>query len=145
MHSRRLSFAALFAAAVVPAGIAVADIDQPGSADAGPVLRAPLAGHATVAGQLHAAARRVRRAKRAHQRTTVPPELQRIAECESHGNPRAIGGGGMYRGAYQFSESTWASLGGKGDPAKASMAEQTRRAAVLYRRSGPSQWPVCAA
>ena len=49
----------------------------------------------------------------------------------------------MYRGAYQFSYSTWAAVGGKGDPAAASMEEQTRRAAILYSRSGPGQWPVC--
>src|SRR5262245_723827 len=30
-------------------------------------------------------------------------ELRSIAACESHGNPRAIGGGGAYRGMYQFS------------------------------------------
>src|SRR4051812_37306551 len=32
----------------------------------------------------------------------VPPQLQSIAQCESHGDPQAIGGGGAYRGKYQF-------------------------------------------
>ena len=73
----------------------------------------------------------------------IPPILRRIADCESHGNPRSIGGGGLYRGAYQFTVDTYRSVGGRGDPAKASMAEQTRRAAILLARSGPSQWPVC--
>ena len=34
-------------------------------------------------------------------------QLRSIAACESHNNPRAVGGGGMYRGLYQFSFSTW--------------------------------------
>lgn len=75
----------------------------------------------------------------------IPAHLKAIAACESGGNPRAIGGGGLYRGAYQFSYATWAAVGGKGDPAAASMEEQTRRAAILYARSGPGQWPVCGA
>jgi hypothetical protein len=69
--------------------------------------------------------------------------LARIAQCESSGNPAAIGGGGLYRGAYQFDQHTWESVGGHGDPAAAPMAEQTRRAAILYSRTGPSSWPVC--
>ena len=73
----------------------------------------------------------------------IPAVLQSIAMCESRGNPRAISSGGTYRGKYQFSFSTWASVGGKGDPAAASETEQDRRAAILYKRSGPGQWPVC--
>ncbi|MFA9270921.1 MAG: transglycosylase family protein [Baekduiaceae bacterium] len=69
--------------------------------------------------------------------------LERIARCESGGNPRAISANGMYRGKYQFSRATWRTVGGKGDPAAASEAEQDRRAAILYRRSGPAPWPVC--
>jgi hypothetical protein len=73
----------------------------------------------------------------------IPPVLASIAQCESHGNPRAISAGGTYRGKYQFSFSTWASVGGKGDPAAASETEQDRRAAMLYRSGGPGHWPVC--
>ena len=69
--------------------------------------------------------------------------LERIAWCESKGNPRAIGGGGSYRGKYQFSFGTWASVGGSGDPAAASEREQDRRAAMLLRRGGRGHWPVC--
>jgi hypothetical protein len=69
--------------------------------------------------------------------------LERIASCESHGNPRAIGGGGAFRGKYQFTFGTWASVGGKGDPAAAPEHEQDRRAAMLLTRSGSSPWPVC--
>ena len=73
----------------------------------------------------------------------VPAALQRIAQCESGGNPGAIGGGGAYRGKYQFSPDTWRAVGGSGDPAKAPEAEQDRRAAQLYARSGAGQWPSC--
>jgi hypothetical protein len=74
---------------------------------------------------------------------SIPAILQRIAQCESGGNPRAIGGGGAYRGKYQFDYGTWASVGGHGDPAAAPEAEQDRRAMMLYQRSGTAPWPVC--
>ncbi len=73
----------------------------------------------------------------------IPGALKAIAQCESHGNPRAISASGTYRGKYQFSFATWRAVGGKGDPARASETEQDRRAAILYRRYGPGQWPVC--
>ena len=77
------------------------------------------------------------------QAAAVPPHLQAIAACESGGDPAAIGGGGLYRGKYQFSMETWAAVGGSGDPAAAPEAEQDKRAALLYEQSGPGQWPVC--
>jgi hypothetical protein len=77
------------------------------------------------------------------QRSIASPTLQAIAACESGGNPSAIGGGGQYRGKYQFSMATWASVGGTGDPATASEAEQDRRASMLYARTGAASWPVC--
>jgi hypothetical protein len=73
----------------------------------------------------------------------IPPQLHSIAECESGGDPRAVSAGGTYRGKYQFSFSTWRSVGGRGDPAAASETEQDRRAAKLYRMGGPGHWPVC--
>ncbi len=91
--------------------------------------------------QTRAAVRRARR--KARPAFVVPAHLQAIAQCESGGDPRAIGGGGAYRGKYQFSYSTWAGVGGTGDPAAAPEAEQDRRAAMLYDRSGAGQWPVC--
>ena len=81
--------------------------------------------------------------RRAGLTPAVRAALNRIAWCESKGNPRAIGGGGAYRGKYQFSFGTWASVGGNGDPAAASEREQDRRAAMLLTRSGPGHWPVC--
>jgi peptidoglycan hydrolase-like protein with peptidoglycan-binding domain len=69
--------------------------------------------------------------------------LARIAICESGGNPAAVSPGGTYRGKYQFTRATWRALGGTGDPAKASVAEQDHLALVLYRRSGLTPWPAC--
>jgi uncharacterized protein YabE (DUF348 family) len=66
-----------------------------------------------------------------------------LAQCESGGNPGAVSSTGKYRGLYQFSRETWASVGGSGDPAAASVAEQTRRAQILLSRSGAGQWPEC--
>jgi len=71
--------------------------------------------------------------------------LDKIAQCESGGNPRSIGGGGSFRGKYQFMTSTWEAMGGHGDPAAASESEQDYRAALLFEREGAGQWPVCAA
>ena len=90
-------------------------------------------------------ARARKRRKRAAAARAVPPQLQAIAACESGGNPRAISSNGTYRGKYQFSVETWQGVGGTGDPAAASEAEQDKRAAILYARSGPGQWPVCSA
>jgi hypothetical protein len=69
--------------------------------------------------------------------------LRSIAWCESRNNPRAIGGGGAYRGLYQFSFSTWRVVGGLGDPAAAPRSEQTWRAWVLLKNHGSGHWPVC--
>jgi Transglycosylase-like domain len=69
--------------------------------------------------------------------------LESIASCESGSDPTAISADGSYRGKYQFSVGTWESVGGSGDPAAASEAEQDYRAALLYASSGSSPWPVC--
>jgi resuscitation-promoting factor RpfB len=67
----------------------------------------------------------------------------KLANCESGGNPASVDSSGLYYGLYQFSISTWDSLGGTGLPNAASSAEQTYRAELLYLRSGSGQWPVC--
>jgi hypothetical protein len=71
--------------------------------------------------------------------------LEAIAACESGGDPAAVSADGTYRGKYQFDSSAWASVGGSGDPAAAPEAEQDRRAALLYQRTGGSAWPNCGA
>ena len=74
--------------------------------------------------------------------TTAPPHLEAIAACESGGNYSTNTGNGFY-GAYQFTQETWAAVGGTGNPAAASPAEQDKRAAMLYAQQGSSPWPVC--
>jgi hypothetical protein len=99
--------------------------------------------------RLRAERRDLRNAVRTLRRTggapdiAIPAALHSIAACESGGDPRAVGGGGAFRGKYQFDYGTWARVGGSGDPAAAPEIEQDRRAAVLYARAGAAPWPVC--
>jgi hypothetical protein len=76
--------------------------------------------------------------------TSVPAVLQRIAQCESGGDPTAVSRDGRYRGKYQFDRGTWKSLGGSGDPAAAPESLQDRMAVKLYRQRGTAPWPSCA-
>ena len=69
--------------------------------------------------------------------------LERIAQCESGGNPSAVSADGTYRGKYQFSRETWRAMGGSGDPADAPEAEQDRIAAALLAQRGTAPWPAC--
>jgi hypothetical protein len=66
-----------------------------------------------------------------------------LRRCESGGNYAAVSSSGRYRGAYQFDQQTWESVGGTGDPAAASPAEQDYRAKLLYQRRGARAWPTC--
>ncbi len=69
--------------------------------------------------------------------------LAKIRRCESGGNYSIVSASGRYRGAYQFDVSTWRSIGGSGDPAAASPAEQDYRALLLLRLRGTRPWPHC--
>jgi Transglycosylase-like domain len=86
--------------------------------------------------------RRIARLERRAGASTASAPLQAIAACESGGNPSTNTGNGFY-GKYQFTQETWQSVGGTGNPAAASEAEQDRRAAQLYAQAGSSPWPVC--
>ena len=66
-----------------------------------------------------------------------------LANCESHGNPAAVGGGGRYFGAFQFSLTTWHSLGYGGNPVDYPYSTQLEAAQRLVARSGWGQFPVC--
>ncbi len=70
---------------------------------------------------------------------------RRTAECESGGDPRAIGGGGIYRGAFQFMRSTWkrSPKSPGGDPIAYPYRTQAVVAVMLMRRDGAGHWPVC--
>jgi hypothetical protein len=67
----------------------------------------------------------------------------KLAQCESSGNPTIVSSNGLYHGLYQFSVSTWKSVGGTGLPSQATPAEQLKRAKILQARSGWGQWPHC--
>jgi hypothetical protein len=96
----------------------------------------------TLRRDLKDARRDAHRRRAAALNTAASPTLEAIAACESGGNPGTDTGNGFY-GKYQFTLQTWASVGGAGNPAAASEAEQNRRAALLYAREGASPWPVC--
>jgi LysM repeat protein len=69
--------------------------------------------------------------------------LDAIAQCESTGNPRASGpvtkAGGHF-GLFQFDMQTWRSVGGKGNPRDASVAEQYKRAQMLMDKRDTQPW-----
>jgi hypothetical protein len=69
----------------------------------------------------------------------------RTSACESGRNPRAIGGGGRYRGAFQFMRSTWRASPKSpgGDPIAYPYRTQAVVAVLLKRRDGAGHWPVC--
>jgi hypothetical protein len=115
------------------------------AAHAADPLKPAVGDHDTVAAQMRAVARDNRHEDRERRRSrdsTASPTLEAIAACESGGNPRTDTGNGYY-GKYQFDLQTWQAVGGSGNPADASEAEQNRRASILYARDGASPWPVC--
>jgi hypothetical protein len=115
-----------------------------------PLTRPVASFHHTIAvgvRRIRADQRRERR-ERQESFATLPGGVSRstldaIASCESGGDPTSVSSDGTYRGKYQFTYETWASVGGSGDPAAAPEAEQDYRAALLYASSGSSPWPVC--
>jgi hypothetical protein len=85
---------------------------------------------------------RIRALQRQLNAPAASPVMEAIAACESGGNPATDTGNGFY-GKYQFTLETWSAVGGSGNPAQASEAEQDRRAQMLYAQAGASPWPVC--
>lgn len=70
--------------------------------------------------------------------------LAKLRACESGGN-YANKKNPLYRGAYQYSYSTWANYGGYYDPADAPPALQDQAARSTYLRRGWQPWPHCGA
>ncbi len=66
-----------------------------------------------------------------------------LRNCESGGDYSTVSGSGRYRGAYQFNQATWESVGGLGDPALATPVEQDLRAQMLFAARGAKAWPHC--
>jgi hypothetical protein len=105
----------------------------------------------------HAAAQRAEaeraEAERAAARQTsssVSGGFAALRNCESGGDYGAVNSSGTYRGAYQFSRTTWNSVAASSaphlvgvDPASAAPADQDAMAQALYQRSGAGQWPHC--
>ncbi len=161
LTKRTYSIAVLLIVLTIPAAaLAATDRSDPqpriGVAAAVPVGGVPpIVPVASFHREVRAAARRIRAARQARLRrerreafATLPAgvsmaTLEAIASCESGGNPTIVSSDGSYRGKYQFSYETWAAVGGSGDPAAASEAEQDYRAALLYASAGSSPWPVC--
>jgi hypothetical protein len=96
----------------------------------------------------------------AHQAERVAPKYARMwdhfklrdkrwahstAQCESGGDPNAIGGGGAYRGAFQFTRSTWKTSPKSpgGDPIAYPYKTQAVVAVLLMHDVGTGPWPVC--
>jgi hypothetical protein len=73
-----------------------------------------------------------------------PVNWDAVAQCESGGNWGTSTGNGYY-GGLQFSQGTWQSNGGSGNPANASRAEQIRVAENVLNSQGIGAWPVCGA
>ncbi len=69
----------------------------------------------------------------------------RTARCESGRDPRAVGGGGIYRGAFQFRKDTWraAPKSPGGDPVRFTYKTQAVVAVALKRKDGAHHWPTC--
>lgn len=138
-------YAALLTAASLATGAAALNAERVFGDDGGEerVTMAPAAKQLERSVERFVAIQRRRAARAPSVLGVSRSTLDAIASCESGGNPRAISSGGDYRGKYQFHPSTWASVGGSGDPAAAPEVEQDIRAALLYSRSSSSPWPVC--
>jgi hypothetical protein len=65
-----------------------------------------------------------------------------IAQCESGGNWSTNTGNGHF-GGLQFKPATWASHGGRGNPATASRGEQIQVAERVLANQGLKAWPKC--
>jgi hypothetical protein len=100
--------------------------------------------------QAAAAAAQQAAAERAAARASMGGGWAALRRCESGGDYGAVSASGAYRGAYQFSRSTWNSVAARNyphlvgvDPAAAAPADQDAMALALYRSSGASPWPHC--
>jgi hypothetical protein len=69
----------------------------------------------------------------------------KVSYCESGNDPRAVGGGGTYRGAFMFTLDAWKiphkSPGG--DPVRYPWKTQAVVAVLLKHQMGTKPWPVC--
>lgn len=69
----------------------------------------------------------------------------RVAECESGKDPKAVALKGRYRGAFMFTRDAWKTSPKSpgGDPIAYSYKTQAVVAVHLKKRDGTRPWPVC--
>ena len=127
---------ALFAAALIWA-FAAANATSAGAASSGSGGTPTGSDTTATASKYETLWSKVSRADRRWARST--------AECESGGDPQAIGNGGMFRGAFQFMKSTWKSAPKSpgGDPIDYPYKTQAVVAVALKNRDGAGHWPNC--
>src|SRR3954454_20067054 len=65
-----------------------------------------------------------------------------LAQCESGGD-WGINTGNGFGGGLQFTDSTWRSFGGSGQPEDASRSEQIQVAERVKAEQGMNAWPTC--
>lgn len=77
-------------------------------------------------------------------------ELHRLRMCESTDNYQAVSPSGLYRGAYQFDQTTWDDVAGRFfpwlagiDPAEAAPWWQDAMTRALWSERGKQPWPIC--
>ena len=77
-------------------------------------------------------------------------ELGRLRECESTDNYQAVSPSGLYRGAYQFDQTTWDDVAGRHfewlvgvDPVDAEPWWQDAMTRALWSERGKQPWPIC--
>jgi Transglycosylase-like domain len=77
-------------------------------------------------------------------------ELGRLRQCESTDNYQAVSPSGLYRGAYQFDQTTWDDVAGRYfewlvgvDPIDAMPWWQDAMTRALWSERGKQPWPIC--
>ncbi len=80
----------------------------------------------------------------------TPAELSRLRQCESTDNYQAVSASGLYRGAYQFDQTTWDDVAGRFfpwlvgvDPIDAEPWWQDAMTRALWSERGRQPWPIC--
>lgn len=87
-----------------------------------------------------------------HHDVLTGEELKDLRDCESGDDYTAVSANGRYRGAYQFSRSTWDAVASRWypwlegqDPAEADTWWQDAQARALWSEQGSRPWPHCGA
>lgn len=98
----------------------------------------------TVHDQHEQAAQRVRQPRDIGPMVLDGDRFDRLARCESGGDPTNTSPDGQYLGAFQFLASSYRAAGGAGDPRADSYATQKGVAMRWASMTNPAtQWPVC--